>query len=55
MYRRLYRFLEIHKVLYSVQFGLQENHSIDNALVSLTEAIINTLDNKRLGCGIFID
>ena len=55
MYRRPYKFLEIHKVLYSLQFGFQENHSIDHALVSLTEAIRNTLDNKRLGCGIFID
>ena len=55
MYRRLYRFLEIHKVLYSLQFGFQENHSIDHALVSFTEAVRNTLDNKRLGCGIFID
>ena len=55
MYRRLYRFLEHHKVLYSLQFGFRENHSIDHALVSLTEAVRNTLDNKRLGCGIFID
>ena len=55
MYRRLCRFLEIHNVLFSLQFGFQENHSIDHALVSLTEAIRNTLDNKRIGCGIFID
>ena len=55
MYKRLYRFLEIHKVLYSLQFGFQENHSIDHALVSLTEAVRSTLDNKKLGCGIFID
>ena len=55
MYKRLYRFLEIHKVLYSLQFGFQENHSIDHALVSLTETVRNTLDNKRFGCGIFID
>ena len=55
MYRRLYKFLEVHNVLYSLQFGFQENHSIDHALVSLTEAVRNTLDNKKLGCGIFID
>ena len=55
MYRQLFRFLEVHNVLYSLQFGFQENHSIDHALVSLTEAIRNTLDNKRFGCGIFID
>ena len=54
IYRRLYRFLEIHKVLYALQFGFQENHSLDHALVSLTEAVRNTLDNSRLGCGIFI-
>ena len=51
----MYRFLEIHKVLYSLQFGFQENHSIDHALVSLTEAVRNTLDSKRFGCDIFID
>ena len=39
----------------SLQFGFQENHSIDHALVSLTEAIRNTLDKKIFGCGIFID
>ena len=55
MYIRLYRFLETHKILYSLQFRFQENHSIDHALVSLTEAIRNTLDDKRFGCGIFID
>ena len=55
MYKRLYKFLEIHNILYSLQFGFQENHSIDHALVSLTEAIRDTLDNKRFGCGIFID
>ena len=55
MYKRLCRFLEIHNALYSLQFGFQENHSIDHALVSLTEAVRNTLDNRRFGCGIFID
>ena len=55
MYRRLYKFLELNNILYSLQFGFQENHSIDHALVSLTEAVRNTLDNKRFGCGIFID
>ena len=55
MYKQLYSFLEVHNILYSLQFGFQENHSIDHALLSLTESVKNTLDNKRLGCGIFID
>ena len=55
LFRRLLKFPEIHKVLYSLQFGFQENRSTDHALLSLTEAIRNALDNKRLGRGIFID
>jgi len=51
----IFRFLEMHNVLYSLQFGFQQNHSIDYTLVSLTEAVRDALDSKRFGCGIFID
>ena len=36
-------------------FGFRSSHSINHALISLTESIKNTLDNKHFGCGIFID
>ena len=55
MYGGPYSFLELHDDLFSLQFGFQKNHSIDHALVSLTETVKNTLDNKRFGCSIFID
>ena len=55
MYKRLYRFLEVHNIFYSLQFGFQENRSIEHALISMTESIRNTLDCKTFGCGIFID
>ena len=55
MYERLYGFLEKHEILYSLQFGFRASHSINHALVSLTEAIKNSLDNRKFGCGIFID
>ncbi len=55
MYKRLYNFLEIHKILYNLQFGFRASHSVNHALISLTESIKNTLDNKRFGCGIFLD
>ncbi len=45
----------MHDTFYSLQFGFQENRSIDHALISLTESIRNTLDCKKFGCGIFID
>ena len=55
MHKRLYNFLEAHKILYNLQFGFCAFHSTNHALISLTECIKNTLDNKNFGCGIFID
>ena len=55
MHERIYSFLKEHKLIYPVQFGFRENHCIDHALIGITEDIRSTLDNKRYGCGIFID
>ena len=55
MHKRLYRFLEICEALFCMQFGFRIGHSTDHALISLTETIKSSLDNKRFGCGIFID
>ena len=55
MYERLYNFLVKHEILHELQFGFRANHSINHALVSLKEAIKNSLDNRRFSCGIFID
>ena len=49
MYTRLYDFLEEHKILYDLQ------HSVNHALISLTESIKNSLDNKKFGFGIFLE
>ena len=55
MYKRLYNFLEIHKILHSLQFGFRASHSVNHALIIMTESIKNSLDNKTFGCGIFLD
>ena len=55
MYKRLYSFLEVHNVLYSLQFGFRASHSINHALISMTEKIKESLDSRRFGCGIFLD
>ena len=55
MHKRLYIFLEIHKILYDLQFGFRASHSVNHALISMTESIKNSLDNKKFGCGIFLD
>ena len=55
MYKRLYNFLELHKILYQHQFGFCASHPVNHAFISLTESIKSSLDNKKLGCGIFLD
>ena len=55
MHQRLYNFLEVHEILFQMQFGFRNGHSTDHALISLSERIKYTLDSNRVGCGIFID
>ena len=51
----LQKVLEACEVLLCMQFGFRSGHSTDHALITLTESIKATLDNNRLGFGIFID
>lgn len=41
VYKGLYNFLEIHKVIYDPQFGFHTCHSVNHALISLTDFLIN--------------
>ena len=53
--KRLYSFVTCNKIIYPLQFGFQENNSIDHALISMTGTIRRSLDNKDYGSGVFID
>jgi len=55
MHKRLYNFLELHNILFMNQFGFRKNNSTSFALIQITEKIKETIDNKKYGCGIFID
>ena len=55
MHIRLFSFLETHKVIYNSQFGFQKGKSTNHSLIEITEKIRNSMENKKYGCGIFID
>ena len=55
MYARLYQSLEKSELFYSLQFGFRAKHSINHALISITETIKESIDNNKLGCGVFLD
>ena len=55
LYNRLYKFLNQNKCLYNNQFGFRNHHSINHALISITEKIKNALDDGKYACGVFLD
>ena len=46
MYKRLYNFLELHRIFYDLQSGFRASHSGNHALISMTESINNSWDKK---------
>ena len=55
MHKRLYNFLGEHNILFKNQFEFRKNNSISLALIQITEKIKESIDNKKYGCGIFIN
>ena len=55
MYKRLISFLNVHKILYSYQFGFRENYSTTLALIEITDNILHDLENGKFVCGIYLD
>ena len=55
MRKKLYNFLGEHNILFNNQLRFQKNNSTSQALIKITEKINEYIDNKKYGCGIFID
>ena len=55
MANRLNTFLDLHSIIYPNQFGFRAGTSTSHALISITETIKKTIEEKKYGCGIFID
>ena len=52
---KLSKFLDKFDCLFKKQFGFRNAHSINHALISITEEIRKTLDNNEFSCGVFLD
>ena len=55
MYNRLYNFLEINNLIYSLQFGFGQKHSTSHVFIHLTDKIREQLDKGNFACSIFVD
>ena len=56
MHKRLYGFIQHHNILTSTpQFGFQKNLSTSLAIIEITERIRKSMENKKVGVGLFLD
>ena len=55
MHQRLYIFLQENNIIYRSQYRFQKNKSTIHSLIEIVEKIRNSIENKKYGCGVFID
>ena len=55
MYSRLYKYLIDNSILYKNQFGFQEGHSTEHAIVQLADQIRNSFESKQYTLDVFVD
>ena len=55
MYNRLFKYLKTNEILYKKQFGFQEGHSTEHAIIQLIDQINNCFEKNHFTLGISID
>ena len=55
MYKRLINYIDKFNILYSKQFGFQESHSTEHAILSTVDKIEQAIQDGKFSCGIFLD
>ena len=55
MYNRLYKYLTDNGMLYKKQFGFQEGHPTEHAIVQLVDQIGNSFESKQYALGVFVN
>ena len=55
IHARLSVFLSANNILYEKQFGFQNQHSTNHALIKITEKIKQVCDSAKFLCGVFLD
>ena len=55
MATRLTNYLELYDIIYPNQFGFRSGFSTTHSLISITETVKKTIEERKYGCGVFID
>ena len=55
IYKRLYKFINKHDILYQSQYGFRNKHSCEQAILELTGRILHVRDNSLHAAALFLD
>ena len=55
IYNRLFKYLKTNEILYKKQFGFQEGHSTEHAIIQLIDQINNCFEKNHFTLGISIN
>ena len=55
MFNRLKAFLDKKEIIYRSQYGFQDKHSTQRAILDIVNSLQRNMDNKLFSCSIFID
>ena len=55
MHKRLFSYLERHKILYDFQFGFRPNHGTNLAVITVVDRILQAQEQGDLVLGLFLD
>ena len=55
VFKQVYEYFTINKLLYKNQYGFRKKHSTELAGLELNDIIINNLDNEKIPIAIFLD
>ena len=55
MYNRMKDYIDKHNLLYSSQYGFRKDHSTQDAILDIVNAIKSNMNQGLFSCGIFID
>ena len=50
-----YTFLNNDSIIYKLQFGFRQQYSTSHALIDISENLRKALDDRNIGCGVFVD
>ena len=54
MYNRMKDYIDKHNLLYSSQYGFRKDHSTQDAILDIVNAIQSNMNQGLFSCGVFI-